>query len=281
MTRRWWRVVAVAALLSVAGVGTACASQDSPSPENSDQAPGAATSTGAAEELPDIDGDVIVYAAASLTAAFEDIRASFQTQHPSVEVVFNFGGSSGLVTQLQEGAPADVFASADERNMTVADDAGLTVSNGEVFATNTLEIAVPAGNPADITTFQDLAAPGLRLVICAVDVPCGAATARAAEAAGVTLAPVSEENAVTDVLGKVASGEADAGVVYRTDVASAGESVEGIAFDEAADIVNLYPIAALADAPNPEAAAAFIAFVTGPEGQSILASYGFGAPPAG
>ena len=217
-----------------------------------------------------------VYAAASLTAAFEDIAAEFEKEHDGVSVELSFGGSSDLVTQIQEGAPADVFASADTANMNelVADD--LTGAAPEPFATNTLEIAVPPGNPAGIASFQDLAQPGLALVVCAAEVPCGAAAQAVAEAAGVTLDPVSEEQSVTDVLGKITSGEADAGLVYVTDVAAAGDDVEGITFPESDEVVNTYPIASVADSDESGLAADFTEFVLGDTGQEILAGYGFG-----
>lgn len=227
-----------------------------------------------------LQGEITVFAAASLTSTFTEIADAFETAHPNVTVTLNFAGSSALVTQLSEGATADVFASADQANMTKAQDASLVSGDPVLFASNTLEIAVPPGNPAGITSFADLAAgakPGLNLVICAPQVPCGAATQTVAKALGVTLTPVSEESAVTDVLGKVASGEADAGVVYRTDVQGAGDKVEGIPFDAASAAVNHYPIAVLAGSHAPEVAAAFVAFVTGAEGQAVLSAAGFGA----
>ena len=217
-----------------------------------------------------------VYAAASLTAAFEEVAAEFEKEHDGVTVELSFGGSSDLVTQIQEGAPADVFASADTANMDelVADD--LTGAEPEPFATNTLEIAVPPGNPAGIQTFADLAEPGLALVICATEVPCGAAAQAVAEVAGVTLDPVSEEQSVTDVLGKITSGEGDAGLVYVTDVAAAGDDVQGITFPESGDVVNTYPIAPVADSDEPGLAADFIELVLDETGQGILADRGFG-----
>jgi molybdate transport system substrate-binding protein len=219
-----------------------------------------------------------VYAAASLTAAFEEIAEEFEGEHDGVGVELNLGGSSDLVTQIQEGAPADVFASADTATMDalVADD--LTGAEPEAFATNTLQIAVPPGNPAGIQSFADLARPGLALVLCAPEVPCGGAARSVAEAAGVTLDPLSEEQSVTDVLGKVTSGEAEAGLVYVTDVAAAGDDVEGISFPESADVVNTYPIAPVADSDESDLAADFTAFVLSDTGQGILADHGFGPP---
>ncbi len=219
-----------------------------------------------------------VYAAASLTAAFEDIATDFEKEHDGVDVELSFGGSSDLATQIQEGAPADVFASADTPNMDELAAADLTGAEPQAFATNTLEIAVPPGNPAGIQTFQDLAKPGLALVICAPEVPCGAAAQSVAEIAGVTLDPVSEEQSVTDVLGKISSGEGEAGLVYVTDVAAAGDDVGGITFPESGKVVNTYPIAPLADSGESGLAADFVDFVLGDTGQGVLAGYGFGRP---
>jgi molybdate transport system substrate-binding protein len=219
-----------------------------------------------------------VYAAASLTATFEQIAKRFEAEHDGVDVRLSFGGSSDLVTQIQEGAPADVFASADTVNMDKLVDAGLTGADPQDFATNVLEIAVPPGDPAGIATFQDLAKPGLDLVVCAPEVPCGAAAQSVAEAAGVTLRPVSEEQSVTDVLAKVTSGEADAGLVYVTDVAAAGDDVEGIEFAESRTVVNTYPIAPVADSDESDLAQEFVEIVVGEVGQEILRDAGFGKP---
>lgn len=219
---------------------------------------------------------VTVYAASSLTAAFGEIAQDFEADHDGVEVKLSFGGSSDLVTQIQNGAPADVFASADTATMDelVADD--LTAADPQDFATNTLEIAVPPGNPAGISSFADLAKPGVQLVVCAPEVPCGAAAQQVADDAGVTLEPVSEEQSVTDVLGKVTSGEADAGLVYVTDVQAAGDDVEGITFPESAGVVNTYPIAPVKGAGD--LAQQFVEFVLGDTGQQVLADAGFGKP---
>ncbi|WP_431247069.1 molybdate ABC transporter substrate-binding protein [Leifsonia xyli] len=219
-----------------------------------------------------------VFAAASLTKTFTALGAQFEAAHPGAKVVFSFAGSSDLVSQLTAGAPADVFASADEKNMTKAVDARVIDGSPADFATNVLAIAVPPGNPAHLTGFADLASPSVKTVVCAPQVPCGAATAKVEQSAGVTLHPVSQESSVTDVLGKVISGEADAGIVYRTDVKGAGATVGSVPFPEAADTVNVYPIARVAHAPNADGAAAFVAFVTGPQGRAALAAAGFGAP---
>lgn len=234
---------------------------------------GASSSSGA-----DAQRTLTVYAASSLTAAFTDLGKQFEAAHRGVTVRFNFGGSSDLVAQISQGAPADVFASADTRNMAkaVADDA---VEGAPVdFASNTLEIAVPPDNPADIHTLKDLARPGTKLVLCAPEVPCGSAAQKVEQASGVDLSPVSEEQAVTDVLTKVESGEADAGLVYVTDVRAAGDRVKGIPFPESSSAVNTYPIAALSDSESPALAAAFVRLVTGRDGQSVLAAAGFAKP---
>jgi molybdate transport system substrate-binding protein len=217
-----------------------------------------------------------VYAAASLTSAFEKIGKEFEAEHDGVEVRFSFGGSSELVAQIENGAPADVFASADTANMDKLAQAGLAVDDPQDFATNLLEIAVPPGNPARVTSFQDLARQGVQVVVCAPEVPCGAAAQQVAKRAGVTLHPVSEEQSVTDVMGKVTSGEADAGVVYVTDVQAAGDQVEGIEFPESDDVVNVYPIAPVDGTDEADLARDFVAFVLGDPSQQILGAAGFG-----
>lgn len=219
-----------------------------------------------------------MYAAASLTSSFEQLGEDFEAEHDGVTVEFNFAGSSDLVSQIQSGAPADVFASADEANMEklTADD--LQSSEPELFATNTLEIATPPDNPAGVQSLQDLANPDINLVICAPEVPCGAAAAAVAEEAGITLEPDSEEQSVTDVLGKVTSGEADAGLVYVTDVIAAGDDVQGIKFPESEKVVNNYPIATVAESENADLAQGFVDLVLSDAGQQVLADAGFGQP---
>lgn len=223
-------------------------------------------------------GTITVYGAASLTKTFTELATRFEAANPRTTIQTSFAGSADLVTQITAGAPADVFASADTKNMTKLQDAGLIDGTPVDFATNVLEIAVPPGNPASITSFADLAKPGVTTVICAPAVPCGAAAVSIEKATGVRLSPVSEESAVTDVLGKVASGEADAGLVYVTDVKGAGSTVKGVTFPESAQAVNTYPIATLKAGKNAKLASAFVAFVTGTTGRSVLAAAGFGAP---
>jgi molybdate transport system substrate-binding protein len=220
-------------------------------------------------------GTLTVFAAASLKATFTQLGTIFQTENPGSTVMFNFAGSSDLVTQLIAGAPADVFAAADTANMTKATTANLASAAPVNFASNTLTIITPPGNPAGITDFADLGKPGLDVVVCAPQVPCGAAAARVETSTGVALTPVSEENSVTDVLGKITSGQADAGLVYRTDAKGAADKVTEVDFPEAATAVNVYPIATLTAAAQPALAARFVDLVTGPEGQQVLAAAGF------
>ncbi|WP_205471342.1 molybdate ABC transporter substrate-binding protein [Nocardioides sp. SYSU D00038] len=228
----------------------------------------------------DEDGTTLtVYAAASLTDTFEQVADRFEAEHDGVEVELALGGSSELAAQLVEGAPADVFASADTPTMDRVVDAGLTAGDPQPFASNTLQVAVPPGNPAGIGSLDDLGADGVRVVVCAPEVPCGAAARRVAEAAGVSLSPVSEEQKVTDVLAKVTTGEADAGLVYVTDVVAAGDAVDGIEVPEAAEVVNVYPVATLADSDDPDLARAFVDLLLGPTGQRVLADAGFAPAP--
>ena len=216
-----------------------------------------------------------VYAAASLTKTFEQIGEEFEAEHDGVTVEFSFGGSSDLVAQIQQGAPADVFASADTANMGKVTAEDLQAADPQNFAANTLEIAVPPDNPAGIASFADLAQDGINVVVCAPEVPCGAATVKVEDATGVDIQPVSEEQSVTDVLAKVTSGEADAGLVYVTDVLAAGDDVQGITFPESSEAVNTYPIAPLADAADGDLAQEFVDLVLGDTGQSILEAAGF------
>lgn len=219
-----------------------------------------------------------VFAAASLRAPFATLGRTFEASHPGTTVRFSFAGSSDLVAQLQQGAPADVLATADTVTMGRAVDDGLVASAPVPVATNTLEIAVPPGNPARITSFADLARPGVAVVVCAPQVPCGAAARKVEAVTGTTLSPASEENAVTDVLGKVTSGEADAGLVYVTDVRAAGRQVTGIPFPESKEAVTTYPVATLRSATDAGLAEGFVRLVASADGRRVLADAGFAAP---
>jgi molybdate transport system substrate-binding protein len=223
-------------------------------------------------------GKLIIFAAASLKQPFTDIGEQFETDNPGSDVEFSFAGSSDLVTQLTQGAPADVFASADTNNMDKAAKANLLAGDPVNFASNTLTIVAAPGNPKKIASLNDLTAPGLSVVVCAPQVPCGSATTKVEQATGVTLNPVSEESQVTDVLTKVTSGEADAGVVYVTDARGAGDKVTAVAFPESADAVNTYPIAVLQQSKTPELARKFVNLVAAEAGQKVLTAAGFAKP---
>ncbi|MFJ4168910.1 molybdate ABC transporter substrate-binding protein [Paenarthrobacter sp. NPDC089714] len=238
----------------------------------------AASGTATATESAKLSGTVTVFAAASLKSTFTKIASDFEAANPGTKVTLNFAGSSDLVTQITQGAPADVFASADTKNMTKLTDAKLVDGTATNFATNVLEIAVPPSNPANIAGFADLAKSGVKVVVCAPQVPCGSATETIEKATGTTLTPVSEESSVTDVLGKVTSQEADAGLVYVTDVKTAGDKVKGIPFPESDKAVNTYPIATVGASKNKDLAKAFIAAVTSAEGKKVLTDAGFGTP---
>ncbi|WFP16668.1 molybdate ABC transporter substrate-binding protein [Citricoccus muralis] len=232
----------------------------------------------------EVSGELTVYAAASLKGAFDELTAAFAEAHPDVTFAPTvYDGSSTLVTQLTGGAPADVFASADEPNMDDAVSAELTADDPVLFATNELVIAVEQGNPLGIESLEDLAdgtdgADAPITVMCAAEVPCGNAARTLLEAAGVELTPASEEQNVSATLSKVVNGEADAGLVYRTDVATTDGEVEAGTIDGAAENPNRYPITVLQDADAPDAAQAFVDFVLSEEGQQVLEDFGFGAP---
>jgi molybdate transport system substrate-binding protein len=221
---------------------------------------------------------ITVFAAASLKQTFTDIGEQFKTENPGALVEFSFAGSSDLVTQLTQGAQADVFASADTKNMDKAAQAGLLAGDPVNFASNTLTIAVAPGNPKKIASFKDLTQPGLNVVVCAPQVPCGSAAHKVEQATGVTLNPVSEESSVSDVLNKVSTGQADAGLVYVTDAKGAADKVVAVAFPEAAGAVNTYPIAVLKESKNQELARKFVDLVTAESGQKVLAAAGFAKP---
>jgi molybdate transport system substrate-binding protein len=237
-----------------------------------------ATSSGGSASTQPAGGQLVVFAAASLKTTFTDIGEQFKTDNPGSSVDFTFAGSSDLVTQLTQGAKADVFASADAKNMDKATQAGLLSGDPVNFASNTLVIVTAPDNPKKVSSFADLTKPGLSVVVCAPQVPCGSATKQVEEATKVTLDPVSEETSVTDVLTKVTSGQADAGVVYVTDAIGAGDKVAEVDFAESSVAVNTYPIAVLKSATDADAAKKFIALVTSEAGQKVLSQAGFAKP---
>lgn len=222
------------------------------------------------------DATIRVAAAASLTESFEGIARAYEADHPGTDVELQFAGSSDLATQIDNGADLDVFASADEVTMDGVSEA--VEGQPRIFATNTLTIVTEPGNPQEITDLADLARPDLAVVVCAPQVPCGHATRTLTTRQEVTLDPASEESSVTDVLTKVSSGEADAGIVYVTDAQRAGDQVDAVTPKGADDVVNRYPIAALTGSGQSEQASDFVDYVTGPRGQKVLREKGFGAP---
>ncbi|KMS76418.1 molybdate-binding protein [Streptomyces viridochromogenes] len=225
-----------------------------------------------------ISGDVTVFAAASLKESFTALGKQFEKEHPGTKVTFSFGGSDSLAASITGGAPADVFASASPRTMKIVTDAGDASGAPATFVRNELEIATLPGNPDKIGSLADLTESGLKVVLCDKEVPCGAAAQKALDASRLKLTPVSYEQDVKAALTKVELKEADAAVVYKTDVRAAGDKVEGVEFPESADAVNDYPIALLKDTQNAEAAKAFIALVRSAEGQKVLTEAGFLKP---
>jgi len=221
--------------------------------------------------------ELVVFAASSLSDTYTSLGKTFEAAHPGVLVKFSFGGSSTLVDQLKEGAPADVFASADRQNMEKATTANLISGVPSLFATNTLTLIVPTGNPAGITGL-DSSLDGKKLVVCADGVPCGSATTKLAKLLGVTLRPVSEETKVTDVRAKVESGQADAGVVYVTDAKASGSKVDTIAIKNADQVKNEYLLGVVATSKNADLASQFVALGTGSDGQRTLSAAGFALP---
>lgn len=252
--RRWFAAIIVGALLAACGTSAA-----------------APTATGP-------NGSIAVLAAASLTAAFTKIGTDFQSGHPGTSVHFSFAGSATLVAQVQQGAVADVLASADQPNMQKLADARLLQGSPSTFARNRLQIVVGAGNPKHITGLSDLAQPGLIVVLCAAVVPCGRYASQALQKAGVTVHPASLEADVKAVTSKVALGEADAGIVYVTDVKAAGAAVKGVDIPDNLNVVATYPVAVLKDSPNVALARAFVDYLDSPAGQRTLSRYGFLGP---
>ncbi|MFB7653875.1 MULTISPECIES: molybdate ABC transporter substrate-binding protein [unclassified Streptomyces] len=270
-TRRTVQVVGAtaAALLAL----SACSSSDSDSGSGSGS--GSGEKSGGAEKL---SGTVNVFAAASLTESFTELGKEFEKQHPGTKVVFNFGGSDSLAAGITSGAPADVFASASPKTMKVVTDADAASGTPATFVRNQLQIATLPGNPDKIASLKDLTEPDLKVVLCDKSVPCGAAAQKALDASKMKLTPVSYEEDVKSALNKVVLKEADAALVYKTDVKAAGDKVEGVTFPESADAVNDYPITLLKDAPNAEVGKAFIELVRSAEGQKVLTEAGFTAP---
>jgi molybdate transport system substrate-binding protein len=254
MLRSWLRSAAV--LLVVAMLAAACGDDDA--------AGGSAASN-----------EIKVFAAASLTAAFNELGPQF-TAANGTKVTFNFAGSQALATQIQQGAPADVFASADTANMDKAED---LVGTPQVFASNLLQIVVEKGNPKGVKGLGDLGGGDRKVVLAAPEVPVGKYAQQALDQAGVTVEPVSQEDNVKAVVTKVSLGEADAGIVYATDVTAGGDEVEGVDIPEQQNVVATYPIATVEASGNQAKARAFMDLVLSAQGQQVLHRYGFLPPP--
>ncbi|MFE4970692.1 molybdate ABC transporter substrate-binding protein [Kitasatospora sp. NPDC056651] len=271
--------VAAAAALVLSLGATACGS-DGGTSSGSAASAGASPNASAADagSVPKASGTITVFAAASLKESFTDLGKKFEAANPGTKVTFNFGGSSSLATSIDSGAPADVFAAASPATMKTVTDAGGVSGQPTTFVRNTLTIAVPNGNPKHIAGLKDLTASGVKVALCAKEVPCGAAAQSALKAAGLDLTPVTLEQDVKGALTKVELGEVDASLVYRTDVRADAAKIDGVDFPEADKAVNDYPIAALAKAPNKDGAAAFLAYVQSPEAKQVLTAAGFQAP---
>ena len=253
--------IRLAAMLAVAALAlAACGGNDNAS---------SGGSSGSANEIK-------VFAAASLTAAFNELGQQYTSANGGTKVTFNFAGSQALATQIRQGAPADVFASADLTNMDKVKDLVGTPQN---FASNLLQIVVEKGNPKGVKTLDDLANPDLKVVLAAPDVPAGKYAQQALEKARVTVRPVSQEDNVKAVVTKVSLGEADAGIVYVTDVTAGGDKVEGVDIPEDQNVTATYPIATVKASKAQDKAQAFMDMVLSPEGQQVLKEFGFLPPP--
>jgi molybdate transport system substrate-binding protein len=278
---------ALASIVLAVSVAAACGDDDGGSdssttaalPTTAAATNGPPTTTAAPSTTrPKATGNLTVFAAASLTESFTEIGKAFETANPGAKVTFNFAASSALVTQIDEGAPADVFASADEANMKKLTDARANAGAPVTFAKNKLTIIVGKGNPRKIASVKDLADPDQIVVTAAPQVPIGAYAQQVFTKAGITVTPKSLEENVKAVVTKVTAGEADAGIVYTTDVKAAGDLAEGVAIPDDLNVIAVYPVAAIKAAPNAAAAQAFIAYLSSSAGQATLAEHGFAAP---
>jgi len=263
-----YRLATVAAVASLA-LAAACGSGDDNS-SGSGSSPAAPRSGGAS-------GTVTVFAAASLTESFSTLGRQFEAAHPGTTVKFNFGASSSLAENINQGAPADVFASASPKNMQQVVNAD-GASDSKTFAKNVMQIAVPADNPADVREVTDLARSNVKVALCQPQVPCGAVAQQVFRNVNITVKPVTQGADVKAVLTTVRLGEVDAGMVYQTDVRAAGTEVRGIEIPADQNATTSYPIAALTEAPNPAGAAAFVDYVLSPDGEKVLEQAGFTAP---
>jgi len=268
-------VAAFVVALSLAGCSS---SKKAPSTPSSAAVPTATTAAPVAVATPSISGTVVAFAASSLKATFTTLATNFERAHPGVTIVPSYGGSDTLAAQITQGAPVDVFAAASTMTMGTVTKAGDGVGTPQVFARNELEIAVSPSNPDHIASLADVTKAGVKLALCAATVPCGAAATKAFAAAQLTPHPVTLEQDVASVLTKVELGEVDAGIVYQTDVKSAGSKVLGVTFAEAASAINSYPIVVVKTGKNAVAGQEFVNYVMSPAGQQILQAAGFQQP---
>ena len=276
MRRPALRVLAAVATTSalLAGCGSGSGGGSAGAPSTSAASGSSATSSSSGDS---VTGNLAVLAAASLTESFTALGKQFEASHPGAKVTFSFGASSTLATQITSGAPADVFASASTKNMDAV-VAAKAAADPRTFAKNVMEIAVPPANPAAITQLSDLAKPGVKVVLCAEAVPCGVGARKVFGNAKLTVTPVSNEADVKATLSKVSLGEADAGIVYVTDVLAAGAKVKGITIPADVNASTSYPIATLTASKNAELATAFVDYVLGPDGAAMLTQAGFEKP---
>lgn len=260
------------AVFALAGCGSSSSTSSAASSPSS-SAPSSASSSAA----PQLTGTITVFAASSLKESFTTIGQQFEAAHPGVKVVFSFGASSTLATQITSGAPADVFASASSKTMDTVVSAG-DASSPVVFAKNVMEIATPPSNPGHITSVTDLAKSSVKVALCQALVPCGVTAAKVFANAKITVTPVTQQPDVKSVLTQVELGSVDAGVVYVTDVKAAGAKVMGIEIPASVNASTAYPIAPISKSGNLATAQAFAAYVVSPAGQSVLAAAGFEKP---
>ncbi|MFF1260364.1 molybdate ABC transporter substrate-binding protein [Streptomyces sp. NPDC058321] len=264
--------------LQVTGVGVAALLALSACSSGSDSSSKKDSSSASKDSAKEVTGTVTVFAAASLKESFTTLGKDFEKAHPGTKVTFSFGGSDTLAASITGGAPADVFAAASPKTMAIVTDKKDAATAPSTFVRNQLEIATLPGNPDKVASLKDLTKSGLKVVLCDKTVPCGAAAQKALDASKLKLTPASYEQDVKSALTKVELKEADAAVVYKTDVKAAGGKVDGVEFPESANAINDYPIALLKDAPNAAAAKEFIALVQSAEGQKVLTAAGFLKP---
>jgi len=267
-------LTAAAALLALA----ACSSSSSATAGASASATASAGSSSSTAASPAVTGKITVFAASSLQQVFTKLGNQFEAANPGAKVTFNFSGSGTLAASITSGAPADVFAAASDATMATVTKAGDNSGAPVTFTKNILEIATAPGNPKHITSLADLTKPGIKVALCAVTEPCGAAAVTALKDAGVKLKPVTYEQDVTSAQNVVQLGEVDASLVYRTNVLGAGGKITGVDFPTAVQAITDYPIAVLKDAPNAAGAQAFVNYILSAQGQQVLTAAGFESP---